>query len=46
MMEYKRVFNFVVRTISVISVLIIMNAIYQHDDDPGSHYLHPRRVMQ
>ncbi|KAH8300315.1 hypothetical protein KR044_012730 [Drosophila immigrans] len=46
MTEYKRAFDFVVRAVAAVSLLIVMSAIYQQDDDPGSHYLHPRRIMQ
>ncbi|KAH8404030.1 hypothetical protein KR215_008182 [Drosophila sulfurigaster] len=46
MSEYKRAFNFVVRAIAAVSLLIVMAAFHQQDDDAGSHYIHPRRVMQ
>ncbi|XP_064543434.1 uncharacterized protein LOC135431937 [Drosophila montana] len=41
-----RAFDFVVRAFAIASLFIVMSAIYRQDDDPGSHYLHPRRVMQ
>ncbi|KAH8370966.1 hypothetical protein KR093_005703 [Drosophila rubida] len=46
MTEYKRAFDFVVRALAAASLLIVMSAIYQQNDDPGSFYLHPRRLMQ
>ncbi|XP_034476259.1 uncharacterized protein LOC117783141 [Drosophila innubila] len=46
MSEYKRVFDFVVRAISGISLWILMSSLYQEHDNPGSHYLHPRHPMQ
>ncbi|EDW73724.1 uncharacterized protein Dwil_GK19614 [Drosophila willistoni] len=40
------VFNNIVRFLFAASLLIVMSAIYQHDSDGGSHYIHPRRAMQ
>lgn len=46
MFDYQRALEIFLRGLALASLLIVMNAIYQQDDDPGSHYIHPRRVMQ
>ncbi|XP_017836602.1 uncharacterized protein LOC108595822 [Drosophila busckii] len=42
----KYAFAFVLRALAAASLLVVMSAIYRDDDDPSSHYIHPRRVMQ
>lgn len=46
MFDCHRVLELFLRGIALASLLIVMGAIYQPDDDPGSHYIHPRRVLQ
>ncbi|KAH8416032.1 hypothetical protein KR222_006863 [Zaprionus bogoriensis] len=46
MFDYKRALAIVLRAVAMTSLLIVMSAFHQQDDDPGSHYIHPRRVLQ